>query len=110
MTKQPSKLLDDAPFHDSFALKDSSTGGVVNLFSTSNLNTPNELSHKSIKMDPQQKLRKPLSRESSGRMTLRSVHLTSTDEMKEHIKDGDMARIHESCFAPENQVELRLKF
>jgi len=58
-------------------------------------------------MGPQQNTRQPLSRGSSGRMTLRSVHLTSTDEMKEHNKDGDMARIHESSFAPENQIELR---
>lgn len=88
---QPAKLIDEPIDQDLFAKKDLPTGGVVNLYANSNLNTPNMAQRKSSKGKlPDQ----PVSRESSGRLTLRSVHLSSSDGMKDEPRETDIARIH----------------
>jgi len=57
----------------------------------SNMNTPNAPKGKSQDIDKNNQSQVGPSQVNQGRMTLRSVHLSSTDDMKDEV---DNARIH----------------
>lgn len=106
--------------------KDSSAiGGAVDLYSTSNVNTPNMPVRQSTKRDNMAQLRPPLRNEydsqlpienpkspaageDGGRITLRSVHLSSTEDMKEDGgTEADQARFHRNDTTPSAAEDMR---
>jgi len=106
--------------------KDSSTiGGAVDLYSTSNINTPNMPVRQSTKRDNMAQLRPPLRNdydnqlpienpkspaagEDGGRITLRSVHLSSTEDMKEDGgKEVNQAKLYRNDTTPSAAEDMR---
>ena len=74
----------------------------MDLYSTSNINTPNRTPRYNKNEKSGEAADENGIEENNGRITMRSVHLSSTENMKGDTKDADVARIHHHM----NQIDL----